>query len=197
VAGGPANDYVSVDKPGGDVLIGLLLMACSGDDSGETGDTTVDTDTSVDTDTTDTDGDTDVVEGTELTGDATIWADCGPADGAALRLSVAQIDGECAVDGSNPRNAHPLTFYFWSDLPSGSSLPHTLDIGTEYSVGGSASYSPTPSGPTFEAVSGSVTFTSYVEETSAAGTWTVTLPDETVLYGTFDAAWCEKTLLCG
>lgn len=172
----------------------VSLFACDSGDTSQVDDTS-NADTIMDTDD-DVIVDTDETVGTELTGDATIWDVCGPADGAAVMLSVAQADAECAIDGSNPRNAHPVALFLWAALPTADALPYTMGLGTDFASGGNASYSPTPSGPTFQASSGSVTFTSYADGTSAAGTWTITLDDGTVLYGDFDAAWCANEPVC-
>ena len=174
------------------MLIALILFGCP-DEETDTSVEIVDTDdTDTDTDTDDTDTDTDA--GTELTGDATIWAVCGPSDGAAVSLSVAQLDAECAIDGSDPRNAHPVSFFLFNGLPG--ALPATLVIAADTSADGTASYSPTPSGPTYQAVSGSVTFTAYTDRTHAQGTWTLTLADASVIHGDFDAPWCANEPVC-
>lgn len=176
----------------------VVLLACDNGDSNAIDEAsnansmlpfdTDDTDTSVET--------ADTAVGTELTGDATIWSVCGPADGSAVMLSVAQLDAECAIDGSNPRNAHPVTLFLWAALPTVDALPYTMTVGEDFASGGNASYSPTPSGPTYQATTGSVTFTSFTDGTAAQGTWTITLADETVLYGDFDAAWCANEPVC-
>lgn len=178
----------------------VSLFACESGDTTEADDTAnanttlvidTDDDAIADTDATDTD-----TVGTALPGDATIWDVCGPTDGDALFLSVAQADAECATDGSNPRNAHPISLFLWAAPPTADALPYTMGIGTDFDAGGNASYSPTPSGPTYLASTGSVTFTSFTAGTSAAGTWTITLDDGTVLYGDFDAAWCANEPVC-
>lgn len=171
------------------MLIALTLLGCPDEET----DTSVEPVDTSETDTSDTDtGDTDA--GTELTGSATIWDSCAPDGGTAVTLSVAQIDAECAIDGSNPRNAHPVSINLFGTLPG--ALPATLVIAADTSADGTASYSPTPSGPTFLATSGSVTFTAYTDGTNAQGTWTLTLSDASVIHGDFDAAWCANEPVC-
>jgi hypothetical protein len=127
-----------------------------------------------------------------------IWPDCGPADGAALRLGMDPGDAqscEVAVAG-----AHQLSFYLWRNLPANRDLPATLTIGTDHGhADGSATYCADPSGGTacVEASSGQIVFSGYVQGTSAEGSYTLDLANGTHREGRFSATWCAHPMMCG
>lgn len=149
----------------------------------------------VDTDASDTDVvDTDVV-GTEITGAARIFDDCGPTDGPALVLSPGQTEDTCLTTNDGAPT-HPYRIFLVSDLPTADALPHTVQLGGDLRAGGIATYCVTPDS-CVTATSGSVTFTGYDHGVTATGTYTFTLPSGDVLWGSFDAGWCEVELWCG
>ena len=138
-------------------------------------------------------GETDTAQTIEVSGASSIWDDCGPADGPALRMV---LDGNRGTIPCDDGGVHLVALYLFASLPT--TAPATLTVGSDYSAGGSATYCPDYTVEScLNAASGTVEFTTYTHDSAAAGTFTFTLADGTIVTGPFDASWCANSPLCG
>lgn len=164
----------------------LGLLAC-GDASGDFDDTDTDGNGTDDTDTS--------RSGTEVAGKSRIYRDCAPNDGAALVLAPAQPDDTCSLALDADRAGLGVWIYLYGDLPGITGGTVAFDAQNNNA---SAQYcSDATSGTCVGAVSGEVDFRGFVDGVSASGTWTLTLADGNIIYGSFDADWCEADVVCG
>ena len=128
---------------------------------------------------------------------AIVSASCGPADGAALELTVSDaIDrGTCTPDA-----ARASTTFYIHDL-GGAVLPPTAGstiTSVDGAINGNASVCPGGSPPCRTSEHWSVTFATFSATGGASGQYTIQWADGTATSGTFDADRCmSRPPVCG
>ena len=124
-----------------------------------------------------------------------IWPDCGPADGLAYRVGIDDTTAPMSCE-VGLRGGREASFYLWTNLPTASTVPDTLDLGTDYATGGTAIWC-TSVDTCSDAVSGEIVFTSFVDGGPAAGTFDLTTADGQHEARSFDLTWCPHEMHCG
>lgn len=127
---------------------------------------------------------------------AYVARECGPDDGPALRLTL--WDAAVPECGADP-DRRSLDVY----LHDGASSVFPIEAGetvtsTVAASNGTATECPGGTPPCRSTQDWSITFTTFVQGSRAAGTYRVTFADGAGATGSFDATWCEPVPpLCG
>ncbi|RLB52490.1 MAG: hypothetical protein DRJ42_14685 [Deltaproteobacteria bacterium] len=121
---------------------------------------------------------------------------CGPADGSAVSITLYDsLTAACAADST----ARTLVITVWGGttfpIPPGTTVTSTAVDG---GLGnGSATLCLGGTAPCLTSADFTVTFDEYVQDDSAAGSYSITFAGDRVESGTFDAPWCGGDALCG
>lgn len=114
---------------------------------------------------------------------------CGPADGPALRLTVARGGPRCEPDTTNEH----LLFFIYGGLPI--EVPETITLGMDTGI--AQRCMPDADATTcVDATGGTITFDAFMEDVSASGTFAIDVGGEH-LEGFFSAVFCGEPPLCG
>lgn len=133
----------------------------------------------------------DIVDGSITFGDQMISRDCGPDDGPAVRITLAEdISLMCRPDGFGAS----LEIYVWV---SPITAPQTISFGPEQQ-NGSATLCLGGLAPCLIATSGTIELDGFTQGVGANGSFSIVFGDGTET-GTFDADWCNPPtpILCG
>jgi hypothetical protein len=121
---------------------------------------------------------------------AVIGNDCAPDDGRAIRLMVTGSQ-------SCPASEAPgVEAYIWGTDLAGLHAGDTLTVGVSIDANTTAWRVVTP-GDQIQANGGTITFTSFVAEAAATGTFALDFTDGTSQRGAFTATWCPTGITCG
>ncbi|MBN8611084.1 MAG: hypothetical protein J0L92_10895 [Deltaproteobacteria bacterium] len=125
-----------------------------------------------------------------VVGDSFVARTCGPADGAALTITISDaLDvPSCSADPERPS-----TSFYIHDL-GGATLPPTAGAtitSTTAASNGTGSVCPGGRPPCRVSETWSVTFTSYADDGAASGQYAITFEDGAMSTGTFQATRCE------
>jgi hypothetical protein len=123
---------------------------------------------------------------------------CAPDDGPALELTLyASLTDTCMADNT----AQNLTINVFSGTDSVFPItPGTTVTSSAVDGGfgnGSANLCPGGGAPCLNSQNFTITFEEFVQDVSAAGTYSITFEGDRVETGSFDATWCDGDVLCG